>query len=214
MPQRFKNAAGLRLCLPILGFLIALAYSQTSAPIFSEEEQTKIVRLHNDLRAKVAQGEFVNKHGKRFPMSSNINLLDWSPTLADQAQKHTDKCGSQYTLNEDYLYGENQFMVAGSEQQIINATKAIETWADELYQIKWYNAPMFDMGIAIENIKNATQMIWWNLKLVGCGGTLCNGGTRVIFVCRYSETGLIIGNNSYPTGPPLLGLWSCAEVAV
>ncbi|CAJ0559012.1 unnamed protein product, partial [Mesorhabditis spiculigera] len=55
-------------------------------------------------------------------------------------------------------------------------------------------------------------MIWWNLKLVGCGGTLCDGGTRVIFVCRYSETGLIIGNNSYPTGPLCSGCGRAPKV--
>jgi len=141
--------------------------------------KTELLDKHNELRAKVANGE---EDGQ--PSAQNMNKLEWDDELASNAQLWADQCpdGSwvvsdapphdpnRNTIVYDGHIGQN---MADSWNSVDNmdwglSTK-VQSWYDEVKDWPAANVGSFSSVGATGVIGHYTQVVWAETKKVGCG---------------------------------------------
>ncbi|UMM33223.1 hypothetical protein L5515_006776 [Caenorhabditis briggsae] len=139
-----------------------------------------------------------------------MRKLKWDESLAREAQTWATFCPGE---NDVPILGENIYMSLSMESRTIeelvgNATKS---WEKEFQDNGWTSTTMDESGFT-SAIRHATQMVWAETGLIGCGVGRC--GTDyytkehlATVVCRYGEPGNYIGSDIYVKGD---GCSSCA----
>ncbi|KAI8142604.1 CAP domain-containing protein [Fennellomyces sp. T-0311] len=141
----------------------------TSAPIAAESEsasgssESETLDLHNKFRAEHSAPD-----------------LKWNSTLAEYAQKWSDRCVFEHSSGP---YGENLAMGYG------DWTSAITAWYDE-YKDYDFSNPGFASGTG-----HFTQVVWIGTTDLGCGVSDCNG--RPLYTCSYYPPGNIVSGNAF-----------------
>ena len=147
--------------------------------------KTELLDKHNELRAKVANGE---EDGQ--PSAQNMNKLEWDDELARNAQLWADQCPDQSwvkTTNPPHDQDRRTIVYDGSIGQNMATSwssddrKDWKDWKSFLNSRvqRWYNEvgywPAANVGSFSKYAGNGkaighyTQVVWAETKKVGCG---------------------------------------------
>ncbi|XP_070244834.1 C-type lectin domain family 18 member A isoform X1 [Bos mutus] len=145
--------------------------------VLSKKESFLLVSLHNRLRSRV------------HPPAANMQRMDWSDSLAWQAQARAALCGAPAPSPASvpraarHVGWNAQLLPAGS----VTFVHVVGLWFSEGRQYS---------HAAAECAPNATcarytQLVWATSSQLGCGRHLCSGaqGELEAFVCAYSPGG-------------------------
>eukprot|EP00095_Tigriopus_kingsejongensis_P009558 maker-scaffold518_size150039-snap-gene-0.18 protein:Tk09558 transcript:maker-scaffold518_size150039-snap-gene-0.18-mRNA-1 annotation:"scp-like extracellular domain containing protein 1" len=184
----------------------------------------RILDKHNDLRAKVANGQesraFNSANGQ--PGAKNMYKLKWDPELAKVAQRWAQTCAGSH----DSLRSTVQFSPAGQNMAWRASTAtpngrnyeaSIQAWYDE---VDFMHPSIVDSFVSQSNtlikkkangqneaIGHYTQVVWGETKYVGCGvivyATYNTQHNRVFynerFMCNYGSAGNYLNQPIYET---------------
>ncbi|KAF6288472.1 hypothetical protein mRhiFer1_009183 [Rhinolophus ferrumequinum] len=174
--------------LPVLLAVLGMAWAEMQ-PLQLQEEQAPmpgalsrkesflLLSLHDRLRSQVQ------------PPAANMQRMDWSESLARQAQARAALCGAPAPSLASTRWATPQ---VGWNVQLLPTGSAsffhvVGLWFAEG---QWYN------HAAAECAHNATcthytQLVWATSSQLGCGRHPCSGGQAEMeaFVCAYSPGG-------------------------
>ena len=119
----------------------------------NEAEKNLIVKVHNELRQKVASGQ--ETHGNQ-PGASNMMKLVWNDEIAASAQRWADQCKAPIWHDKlrnkcDGKYvGQNGFQESGPKYE-----KREDVYANVERGIRaWYNEVTYSGGFPSSNIES------------------------------------------------------------
>ncbi|XP_065781069.1 C-type lectin domain family 18 member A-like isoform X3 [Muntiacus reevesi] len=143
----------------------------------SKKESFLLVSLHNRLRSQV------------HPPAANMQRMDWSDSLARQAQARAALCGAPAPSPASVPRAARH---VGWNAQLLPAGSAAFVYVVGL----WFSEGQQYSLSAAECAPNATcarytQLVWATSSQLGCGRQLCSGaqGELEAFVCAYSPGG-------------------------
>jgi len=140
-----------------------------------------ITAAHNSARASVIPAA-----------QTPIPPLEWSSSVAAEAQAWADNCRFEHDLNSSY--GQNLFATPGGA----TAEEVIAAWTAE----------QADYDYATDSCAGTcghyTQVVWAQSRTLGCGVRTCaknspfrNGKPWQFWVCDYDPPGNFIGERPY-----------------
>jgi uncharacterized protein YkwD len=132
------------------------------------------------------QQEALDSHNQ-YRLKHGVQELTWSPTVAQSAQAHANKC--VFAHSQGSGYGEN---LAWGHQSI---GAAIKDWYDEIHQYNYYS-PGFAMGTG-----HFTQIVWKTTTELGCARGNCPNMN--LWVCQYNPPGNYLNQFHENVPPPL-----------
>ncbi|XP_029642234.1 cysteine-rich venom protein Mr30-like [Octopus sinensis] len=135
----------------------------------TEEDKENILRLHNQYREEVK------------PLAKQMYKMDWSDTMAELALKWAKQCRFDHdTFNARIIRGYSgvgQNVLGANFQPSWNLT--VKNWHSEIADYHYGTETDAMVG-------HYTQEIYWDAKLIGCGGAYCpNSHLKYIYVCDY-----------------------------
>ncbi|GLI63390.1 hypothetical protein VaNZ11_006349, partial [Volvox africanus] len=139
----------------------------------------------------------------RYRANHSTASLVWNNTLATHAQTWaTNLAALGCSLNHEGVAGEGENLYASwtTSSIVLNCTRAVKSWYDEVLKYSFTNTPYTDN--AGKTIGHFTQVVWVDTTQVGCGaaqGTTSTGFNCYIVSCRYAPPGNFIGDTSYFT---------------
>jgi len=176
---------------------------------FDQAAKDVIVKVHNELRNKVALGKETN--GAQ-PQAANMRKMVWDDELAEIAQRWTDQCkfghdDNRNTCDGQYV-GQNAFWGASSAKMspysaLGVSEDAVRTWYNEVkspgFDSSHVSPFVFDYGAG-----HYTQVVWADSARVGCGLRYYKDGGWFAFLinCNYAVGGNMQGANMYLPGSP------------
>ncbi|XP_014784375.1 cysteine-rich venom protein [Octopus bimaculoides] len=135
----------------------------------TEDDVQNILYLHNQYREQVE------------PLAKKMIEMVWSESMAELALKWAMQCRFDHDTNTARIIRG----YAGVGQNVLGATfkaswnKTVTSWHSE---IKDYTFGVNTQAM----VGHYTQEIYWDAKLIGCGGAYCpNTSLPYIFVCDY-----------------------------
>ncbi|KAI6181233.1 SCP-like protein [Aphelenchoides besseyi] len=164
---------------------------------------------HNEYRSRLALGNLPNKNGTKLPSASNIYELGYSLDVEKIAQKHADNC----ILKHAEIHGTTNNLFAQSPYQAFDkiAYSAFEGWSSD--ELEKYGVA--DLNFTIElyesGIGHWSEVVWWNVREIGCGIANCPNGLGTpktegkqctYVVCAYNPGGNFINDLIYVPGRP------------
>ncbi|KAL7641609.1 UNVERIFIED_CONTAM: hypothetical protein RMT77_007482 [Armadillidium vulgare] len=193
----------------------------------TESEIEKVLDYHNKYRNELALGRVTGGGGKSYPKASNMEELIWDSELANVAAGMVKKCtfehhcpGDPSCIRTDRFkaVGENIFSQWSTEslEEMVKQTtieKAPHAWffdEKDFYDpadIPKFNADKNSLGKSNKDHGHFTQMIWWNVRRVGCAKIGFKSSkpkfkSQIIITCHYGPAGNYIGSTIYEKGEP------------
>ncbi|XP_064077746.1 uncharacterized protein LOC135195431 [Macrobrachium nipponense] len=180
----------------------------------TEQEKNKILKLHNEYRAKVARGEEDRGNPGPQPSATNMREIVWRQELGDVAQAWANTCPTGHDctdcrkiLSQDYYVGQNLFWswsFNDSEQWDL----AITSFYDEVKDVPKSLVDNYQSIITANPIGHYTQLVWAETYEVGCGAMIhgpCSSGlisfeVCKIYACNYGPGGNYISKPIYEAG--------------
>lgn len=170
----------------------------------TETDKVAIVKKHNELRSRVAQGnENLGLDGAQ-PSAANMMAMVWDDELAAVAKRWAMQCIYDHDGNADRAV--RRFWVG---QNAGKSWGAIPTW-DALIQ-GWYNEvenmtvtyiPSFPYGRELPHvIGHYTQVVWATSIYVGCAIIQVQSSIVVHMFCNYGPAGNMGFQPIYIQGP-------------
>lgn len=171
--------------------------------------QNLILDKHNEIRSKVALGQYVVDDGY-LPPAANMPKLVWDCELELEAQNRAKECNldegkmSGKFNGLDEIRGENAFYFRTDPLDFSDGVlKGIQRMGDEISIAGIKNLKMSRYD---KRIGHATQMIWGETRKVGCAVQECSprndgsldGQKYNVAVCKYYPTGNVF-KSSTPT---------------
>jgi len=184
------------------------------AGITSQELKDSIVSKHNELRAKVANGQEEQGVDGAQPKAANMMELVWSDELAEVAQRWVDQCAGAHDDNrrtEKFSsVGQNWAARYGGNHDDSSelADKMVENWYNEVADITLQAVNSYSSDQAVTGstgvIGHYTQVVWAETAEVGCGymTSFVNDRLESVLVCNYGPGGNWLGNAVYEQGEP------------
>lgn len=176
----------------------------------SPDEQNEIVAIHNELRAKVANGQ--EKRGTKGaqPPAANMQEMVWDEELARMAQAHANKCRFKHDCNK---CRESRRFAVGQNMYTYASTRNFQTPKLRMAMMAFYNEVKdFDKS-AVTNFKmqpstgHYTQIVWANSNRVGCGYVKHQKGRwyKMLLTCNYGPAGNYLRQPMYTVGKSCSG---------
>ncbi|XP_064456977.1 scoloptoxin SSD976-like [Ornithodoros turicata] len=173
----------------------------------SEQEKETILRVHNELRSKLALGQI-----GEFPQAADMIKLQWNDELAAVAQAHTEQCKFAHDTYKERIT--TLIKWTGQNVATISTTRANDT-ADWPTMInKWFveykDAPVSIVSNFVQTtgrpIGHFTQVGWAQTRFVGCGYNSYNTTARYaykkLYTCNYAKMGNFLRRPVYKEGKP------------
>ncbi|CAI2351313.1 unnamed protein product [Caenorhabditis sp. 36 PRJEB53466] len=176
----------------------------------SAKLQNLILDKHNEIRSKVALGQYV-VDDSYLPPAANMLKLNWDCGLELEAQNRAEQCDlgmekqSGLTGGLEEVRGENAFYFRTEDVDSVEGAvvTGIERMGDEIAiaGIKEMKLARYD-----KRIGHATQIMWGTTRTVGCAVRECSarqdgsldGQKYNVAVCKYYPTGNVF-KSSAPT---------------
>ncbi|XP_068208648.1 CRISP/Allergen/PR-1-like isoform X2 [Palaemon carinicauda] len=180
----------------------------------SAAEKTKILRIHNQYRAKVANGEETRGNPGPQPSATDMREMVWRQELADVAQAWANTCPNEHDctdcrkiLGQDYYVGQNLFW-SWSSNEAEEWDVALASFYDEVEYVPNTLVDNYQSIITLTPIGHYTQLVWGETNEVGCGAMIhgpCSYGlisypVCKVYVCNYGPGGNFIGRPMYSKG--------------
>ncbi|CAL2040987.1 unnamed protein product [Caenorhabditis brenneri] len=177
--------------------------------------QNLILDKHNEIRSKVALGQYVVDDGY-LPPAANMPKLVWDCELELEAQNKAMECNldegkmSGKFSGLDEIRGENAFYFRTDPLDFSDGVmKGIHRMGDEISIAGIKNLKMSRYD---KRIGHATQIIWGETRKVGCAVQECSprndgsldGQKYNVAVCKYYPTGNVF-KSSTPTSIYMIG---------
>ena len=184
-----------------------------SRGITDQSIKDSIVKKHNELRSKVANGDETNGVGGGQPTASNMRSMVWSDELAKIAQRWTDQCNFGHDANrrtkKHDSVGQNAWKGWSTQNKpgapnAKDLSKAVQGWYDEVKDFPPGNVGAFSKAGATGMIGHYTQVVWAKSYEVGCGYIHYPDGSwnAEMFICNYGPGGNWLGAPVYDVGVP------------
>ena len=167
----------------------------------NDDDKKLLVDLHNQLRAKVANGQEIQ--GPQ-PPAADMFELEWDDELATIAQRWADQCSFGHDRNrkvERFHVGQNVYQSSSSQISPPNFKNAISSFYEE---VKLFDRSGVDKFHFSAGVGHYTQIVWAKTRLIGCGAISYkgNGWNNNYIVCNYGQAGNFIGSKIYSRGRP------------
>ena len=136
----------------------------------TEAMKQEILEKHNELRAKVANGQEGDQ-----PSATNMNKLIWDDELASNAQLWADQCpdghdSNRRTIKYSGYVGQNMADSWNSRNNMHwGLGTKVQDWYDEVKDWPAANVGAFSQAGATGMVGHYTQLVWAETKHVGCG---------------------------------------------
>lgn len=179
----------------------------------TDEDKELILKMHNELRAKVAKGnESLGLPGPQ-PSAARMHQLIWNEELAKIAQAWALQCPTGHDVerkrrlcSRKYRTGQNINYHWGSFDKGSLWQTAIENWYSEVKDVDNKSAAAFPLRPP-RKIGHYTQLVWGTTTEVGCGTvyyeTVRKGITythSITHVCNYGPAGNVVRRPLYEHG--------------
>lgn len=171
----------------------------------NRKEIEEILRVHNDLRAKIANGlENRGRPGPQ-PPAADMEQMEWDEELARVAQAHADQCVFAHDCSQcrkvpRFVVGQNLYIYKQSRKSAdTNWKRAITDWYDEVELFGKERVKPFRFS---KDVGHYTAMVWSNTNKIGCGITEFREGKwfAKLYTCNYGPAGNYIGGQMYAKG--------------
>ena len=136
----------------------------------TEAMKQEILDKHNELRAKVANGQEAGQ-----PSATNMKKLIWDDELASNAQLWADQCpdghdSNRQTIKYSGYIGQNMADSWSSRNNMYwGLGKKVQNWYDEVKDWSAANVGAFSQAGATGITGHYTQVVWAETQYVGCG---------------------------------------------
>ena len=136
----------------------------------TEAMKQEILDKHNELRAKVANGQEAGQ-----PSATNMKKLIWDDELASNAQLWADQCpdghdSNRQTIKYSGYIGQNMADSWSSRNNMYwGLGKKVQNWYDEVKDWPAANVGAFSQAGATGITGHYTQVVWAETQYVGCG---------------------------------------------
>ncbi|XP_023246572.1 venom allergen 3-like [Copidosoma floridanum] len=170
----------------------------------SQDEKNRIVKLHNQLRQKVASGKEVRGAPGPQPPTATRKManLVWDNEIARIAQHWADQCNYKHdqcknTLKEEHVGQNIAYEWTTGDFKTIKVEKLIMNWYNEVDSFDGRTL----QGISGKAVGHYTQMVWSKTNKIGCGAVRYYDGDRktLYLVCNYGPGGNMYGEKVYDT---------------
>lgn len=189
------------LCLPDVGPSCGSDY--ILSPGLTEAEIQEVLKVHNDFRGQVANGQALG-----LPSATNMKSLSWNQDLAKVAQVWANQClfdhdhaGARIVPGYDNV-GQNIYLQSISKKVTgMKITKAVTKWFDEIND---FDPEQIDPFKFTYNTGHFSQLAWAETDQIGCGWSnwMQEGIWKRMLVCNYAPGGNMIGAPMYKIGDP------------
>lgn len=189
------------LCLPEVGPACGSDY--VLPPGLTGDEIEQVLKIHNDFRAQVANGQAMD-----LPSASNMKSLSWNQDLALVAQAWANQCLFDHDHAEARIIpgydnvGQNMYLQTISKKVIgIKIEKSVTKWYDEIND---FEAEQVDPFKFTYNTGHFSQLAWAETDQIGCGWSnwMQEGKWKRMLVCNYAPGGNMMGAPMYQIGDP------------
>lgn len=168
-----------------------------------------IVRVHNELRNKVALGKETS--GSQ-PSAADMRKMVWDDEVAKIAQRWADQChfghDRERNLCDGTYAGQNAYISSSSAElspysAVSDCENAVTAWYNEVKKPGFNHGHIspfrFDHGTG-----HYTQVVWSESDRVGCGLRYYKEGGwfQTLIICNYAVGGNMIGARMYKEGAP------------
>lgn len=171
----------------------------------SGQDEKEILRVHNELRAKIANGQ--ERRGKPGPQppAANMEQMEWDEELARVAQRHADQCVFAHDCSQcrkipRFIVGQNLYIYKQSRKSAATDwTRGITDWYNEVELFGKERVKPFRFST---DVGHYTAMVWSHTNKVGCGVTEYIDGKwfAKLYTCNYGPAGNYIGGEMYKQG--------------
>ncbi|KAI6212629.1 SCP domain-containing protein [Aphelenchoides besseyi] len=183
--------------------------STTANPVgvvMNDTRRLAALNAHNILRSIVARGQAVNKNGTFLPNATNIYQLTYSKLVESYAIEKANSCQWNHTYvngtsNNLYVFGST----SGFSSPEIALNQSVYSWYQELK-----DDGQSSLTLDSTNYNHFTEVVWANVKEIGCAVANCPKMAGVDFganykytfvVCDYAnKAGNVLGQNIYEAG--------------
>ncbi|CAL4091258.1 unnamed protein product, partial [Meganyctiphanes norvegica] len=173
-----------------------------------------ILRIHNGLRTRVANGSELGGSPGPQPSAANMKELTWNTELAHVAQAWASQCSESHDCQEcrglcsrDYLVGQNIYTEWNIS--IPDWERAINAWYDEVDGIATIETLEEEDGDSIGSALNYVQIVWAETAEIGCGVVHYELSEEkedslptVTYVCNYGPAAVRTKSPLYIEGNP------------
>lgn len=162
----------------------------------TEEEQSYIIQIHNELRNRVASGKEVRGRNVE---AANIAALEYDEHMQHVAQCHTNKCiasSDECRRTQDFQTVGQNFYLSYTKELCVKKDifkDAINSWYEEVTGT-YTSCLLRYTGCASQ----FTQLVWAETTNVGCGRILFYDTCHIF--CNYAPAGNIVGQPVYLFG--------------
>jgi len=199
--------------LALTAILVGVLHWSSSCEIkakgVSEADKKAILKIHNELRAKIANG-----NEKEFPTAANMLELEWDDHLAKQAQAWAEKCEFEHDdpIDKDGEQAGQNIGWEGKPDDKPEWEEMIQSFYDEVKDFKPSDIHKY---IDDDDTGHFTQVIWAKSSRVGCGYIRYvgeDGGNEFLYGCNYSPGGNVEDRPIYEVGTPCSKCGGCGSI--
>ncbi|XP_068246095.1 CRISP/Allergen/PR-1-like [Palaemon carinicauda] len=180
----------------------------------SDSEKKLILKLHNELREKVAKGQETLGNPGPQPSATNMKELVWNDELATVAQAWSEQCPSSHDCyrcrkikERSYNVGQNIFWSFGSRKKE-QWKSAIDYFYNEVQHVPRDLVDSFGSSSSEKTITHYTQLVWASTNEVGCGAIRNQCTHKGVsyddcktYVCNYGPAANVKNRPVYEKGP-------------
>ncbi|CAK9795288.1 Venom allergen 3 [Anthophora plagiata] len=168
---------------------------------FTNAEKNEMVKSHNDLRSRVANG--LEKRGNPGPQppAKNMQHIVWDDAIANVAQRWANQCsfGHDTCRDDDRFYtGQNAAMTMTTGTVNTKPADIANMWYNEVEKMSKYQVSRLTN---INDVGHYTQLVWAKTNRIGCGKIVyqMDQWKRYYVVCNYGPGGNFMGEPIYQT---------------